>query len=168
MMHSSLSTWAAQTGISRPKFCPGRERSPFPGRETQRPVFGQKHSFGSKNPVKRETKNLVKQAVSERKHQKPTCGTVVLDTCATNHGPTARKPVSPKGVSRISQDFFKVPKSVTLKILRSAFEHRQVSPGRERIYLRQMFTVDQKKCCPNVQIGFGLSRTGDFVTISTG
>ena len=47
-----LTTWAAQSGVSRPKFFPGRERSPFPGRETQRPVFGRKLSFGGKNPVK--------------------------------------------------------------------------------------------------------------------
>ena len=92
---------------------------------------------------------------------------MVWVTCTVNHSPTARKPISPKVVSRISQDFFKVPKSVILKILRRAFEQRQVSPVWERIYFRRMFTVDQKKCFPNVQIGFGLSRTGDFVTIST-
>ena len=45
-------SWAAQTGVSRPKFFPGSERSPFPGRETQRPVFGRKLSFRGKNPVK--------------------------------------------------------------------------------------------------------------------
>ena len=92
---------------------------------------------------------------------------MVWVTCAASHGPTARKPVSPKGVSHISQDFFKVPKSVILKILRRAFEHPQVSPGRERIYFRQVVTVDQENKCPNVQIGFSLSRMGDFAMIST-
>ena len=75
--------------------------------------------------------------------------------------------MSTKRDSRLSQDFFRVPKSVILKILRGAFEQQQVSPGRERIYFRQMFTVDLKNWFPNVQIGFHLSRTGDFVTIST-
>ena len=92
---------------------------------------------------------------------------MVLDTWAANHGPTTRKQVSPKGVSRLSQDFFKVPESVILKILRGAFKQQQVSPGRERIYVRQVVTVDQENKCPNVQIGFHLSRLGDFVTIST-
>ena len=62
---------------------------------------------------------------------------------------------------------FQVSKSVILKILRRAFEQPQVSPGRERIYFRQMFTVDPKNWCPNVQIRFHLSRTGDFAVIST-
>ena len=85
---------------------------------------------------------------------------MVWDTCAANHGPTTRKRVSPKGVSRLSQDFFKVPKSVILQILRRLFEQRQDSPGRERIYFRQMFTVDLKNWCPNVQIGFHLFPAG--------
>ena len=93
---------------------------------------------------------------------------MVWVTCAADQGPTAKKSVSPKGVSRFSQVYFRVPKSVILKILRRSFEQRQVSPGRERIYFRQMFTVDLKNWCPNVQIRFGLSRTEDFVTISTG
>ena len=92
---------------------------------------------------------------------------MVWVTCAANHGPTAQKPVSQKGVSRISQEYFKVPKKATLKILRRSFEQRQVSPGRERIYFRQMFTVELDNWCPNVQIGFHLSRTGDFALIST-
>ena len=85
--------------------------------------------------------------------------------CATNHGPTAWKPVSPKGVSRISQDFFQVPKSVILKDLRRGFEQQQVSLGRERKNFRQMFTVDLKNWCSNVQIGFHLFRLGDFAMI---
>ena len=47
----------------------------------------------------------MKRPLFERKHQKPTCGTMVWVTCATNRGPTAWKPVSPKGVSRFPQDF---------------------------------------------------------------
>ena len=31
---------------------------------------------------------------------------MVWDTCATNHGPTARKPVSTKGVSRFFREYF--------------------------------------------------------------
>ena len=45
-------TWAAQSGVSRPKISPGRERPTSPDRETQRPVFGRKASFGDENPAK--------------------------------------------------------------------------------------------------------------------
>ena len=60
-----------------------------------------------------------------------------------------------------------MPKLATLKILRGAFEQRQVSPSRERTDFRQMFTVDLKNWCLNVQIGFYPSRTGNFAVIST-
>ena len=47
-----LFSWAAQTGVSRPKISPVREKPTSPVRETQRPLLGRKPSFGSKNPVK--------------------------------------------------------------------------------------------------------------------
>ena len=88
---------------------------------------------------------------------------MVLDTCAANHGPTARKPVSPKVVSRISQEYFRVQKSATLKILRRSFEQRQVSPGRERIYFRQFFPVRERVWSFRYRKDSGLSGTGEIL-----
>ena len=147
-----------------PKSLPDGKDRPLPTGRHRSLFLDENPGLGVKTPLKRETNNLVKRAHGEQKHQKPICRTMVWVICAANHSPTAREPVSPKGVSRFSQDFFRLQKSVILKILRRSFE--QVSPGRERIYFRQMFTVDQKNWCPNVQIGFRLSWSGETYIVT--
>ena len=64
-------SWAAQSGVSRPKISPRQERLTSPDRETQRPVFGTKTQFWKSKQRKRETKNLRKRAHGERKPLSP-------------------------------------------------------------------------------------------------
>ena len=150
-----------------PKSLPTGRNRPLPGGRHRGLFLDENPVLGVKPRKSGRQKILKNGLMASKKRQNPTPGTMVWVTCAANHSPTARKPVSQKGVSRISQDFFRVHKSVIPKNLRRSFEQRQVSPGRERMHFRQMFTVDLKKWCPNIQIGFHLSWTRDHVVIST-
>ena len=181
-------TWAAQSGVSRPKISPGRERPTSPDRETQRAVFERKHSFGRKTPVKAGDEKSRETGSWRAKTPKPYLwhyGLGHLCRQPQSHSPEIG--FSKNGLAHFSGIFW-VPKSATLKFLRRAFEQPQVSPDRETIHLsparRKLYSLPPGRECQSLPPGrhsimgpwcvrttgehrnMSLSRPGDVASLS--